>query len=291
MKYKVIKTDREKNREDIINLWKRNLPDNPEDRYAWIYENNPHGMTSCWLGKETDRDEVVGATAIFPRKILINGESKLAGIAGDLAVDKAHRSFGPALLLQKAAISDFHSDTLDLIYGISNKQAKPIQLRTGYKKVGDVIWMAKILKSNSYLSRYIKYPLLLKLFSKIINLLLRLISKETYKVNSEKFYYENLKMFDKRFHDLWKKVSQRHTIITERNDNLLNWRYSQNPHNAYNIFGMSRDTNGDIIGYIVYRITENTIKIVDIMAIDNDEVFNNLMSEFITRKKKLELIL
>jgi hypothetical protein len=116
-KYTIIEANANENKDDILPILKRNLNIASMQRYDWNYKNCPYGNARCWLAK--CENSYVGSAAIFPRKIIIKGEPMYAGIAGDFAVDKNHRAYGPALKLQKEILS----------------QLKNSQSQTNYQKL------------------------------------------------------------------------------------------------------------------------------------------------------------
>jgi len=122
MSYSVIKADVQEDRHLILSVWERNFKDVPQERYRWFYENNPYGPASSWLVTDQKTNSVVGSTALFPRRMNLNGEKVLVGIAADFAVNQEHRSLSPALKLQKAVISGCKENKVEFIYGFSNEQ-------------------------------------------------------------------------------------------------------------------------------------------------------------------------
>ena len=291
MSYSILKADLKKNRDDIVALLKRNFIDVPDERYRWIYEENPSGPASCWVAKK--EDNVVGVTALFPRKILMDGTPLLAGIAGDFSVDKGHRSLGPALLLQKAAISECREGKFIILYGFPNKQSELVLLRAAYRILGDVLRMTKLLESYHQIKKVIDIPLITRMISKPVDLIMRSTPKEKYYNNSNQYSCEVLSFFDHRFDTLWEKASSRFSIIGERSSSYLNWRYNRSPHHDYSIFALIHKEDGSIFGYIVFHYdTEARTYIDDLLAIDMEETLEVLLSEFISfqRKEKINSI-
>jgi hypothetical protein len=280
MPYTILKADLKKNKEDILSLWKRNFPDLPEERYQWIYENNPAGPASCWLIKENRQNKIVGATSLFPRRILLNGKQVTAGIAGDFAIDKEHRSLGPALLLQKAALPKGSEIPFDFLYGFPNKISEPVLVKAGYKILGEVHSLTKPLKSYYYLKRHANLPVITKPLSFLADLGLKISSKERYSKNSE-YEFEALTSFDQRFDTFWDSVSAQFPMIGERTCSYLNWRYIQSTHKNYQVLALIRKSNRDIFGYIVYNIVDNKAHIADLLSLNINEVLYSLFSGFL----------
>lgn len=287
-RYSISMADLKKNKEDILALWERNFTQVPENRYPWIYEENPAGPAACWIAKDLTNNEVVGETALFPRRISINGKICIVGIAGDFAVDKEHRGLGPAMPLQKAAISHCRDKNFFLLYGFPNKKSASILLRAGYKRLGDVFRMTKPLRSQYHLKKHFDAPVLTRALSKPIDFAIRLITKNQYK-NNTRYTFEVPSLFDERFDDLWKRASTRFAIIGERSSSYLNWRYKRSPYNAYSIFALISNGGNSLLGFIVYQTAQNKTNIVDLLSLDLEKTFDSLMSEFINFSSRISV--
>jgi amino acid adenylation domain-containing protein len=283
--YTIIPGNLLENKQDIIGLWKRNFESIPEERYPWIYEENPFGPATCLLAKDTKQDSIVGATALFPRRVVINGKYHMAGLGGDFAVNKEHRLLAPALLLQNATISKCNEGKFDFLYGFPNKESEAVSLMLGFE-VFDVLRMTKPLRSYSYLEKHFDSPAVARMISRPIDLAMKIVSKETRYKRRDGFTSEILSSFDRRFDKLWEKVSTRFPIIGERSSSYLHWRYVRSPHHDHHVFALRGEGNGDIHGYIVFHIVENRTDIDDILCLDMNETLDSLLSEFLLFQRK-----
>src|SRR5687768_3975819 len=75
-----------------------------------------------------------------------------AGVLADLAVDRPHRSVGPALALAREAKA-WTLGNLDLAYGFPNKLAEGVFKRVGYKVLGTMPRYARVLRHAGYAAR------------------------------------------------------------------------------------------------------------------------------------------
>ena len=292
MSYSIFKINLEKNKNNVINFWKSNFPSWPENKFTWFYQNNPYGPASCWIIMDTKTSTVVGSTAIFPRKVFVNGKLLLGGITGDFGVDRRYRIVGPALKLQKAGISESSKNNFAFLYGYPNEKSEPIQRRAGFNKIGSTSRMVKILRSEDYLTTHLTVPFIAKLFSKPVDLILKLLSTESSYKTSRHVAFDVLTSFDKRFDELWEKASTQYIVTGERTSEFLNWRFTQCPYKRYNIFAMTRKQTGEILGYIVYYFVRKNVNIADLLVVDMNKHIDALLSEFILfqRKKSTETI-
>lgn len=279
----ITKADIEKDRDDILRLWESNFPGIPRERYEWIYKNNPGGFTSCWVAKNDGN--VIGSTALFPRRLFMNGQAVTAGIAGDFSVLKKFRLLGPALSLQKAVLSGYTNEGFDLIYGLPNEKSLDIVKRTGYSVVGEILNLTRPLKSLYYLKKKIHFPIIPGLVQKPVDLAIKLLARESFFKHQKESSCELLSMFDSRFDALWEKALPNFAIIGERTSSYLNWRFINSPHSSYSIFIVKRVANLDIQGYIVFNRVDNKVNIDDMLCID-DDTLDILLSEFILSMRR-----
>jgi len=284
MSYSISTANLEKDQPEIESLWRKNFGHSIGKRFYWIYENNPSGPATCLLLK--DKKGIAGAIALFPRRMLINGKYVKAGIAGDFVVDEGHRVLGPALSLQKSAISHCDGERFDILYGFPNKKSEAVLLRAGYKVLGVILSLTKPLKSYYYLKKFINIPVVTKALSKPIDLAMKSLSKETYYKATDEYSFETPSSFDSRFDNLWERVSTHFPIIGERTSSYLNWRFIQSPHKHYEIFAMVQKKSRDVSGYIAYTIANNKSFIEDLLSLNMDEILESLLSEFLLYQRQ-----
>jgi hypothetical protein len=246
---------------------------------VWNYTQSPYGAAHCWLAKHEPSNTFIGTTALFPRVILVKGESEYAAIAGDFAVDIQHRNLLPALALQKEIKSKIHDTKFKFIYGLPNKQSKGILLRIGYKKIGRFTHFIKPLKSEYQNNKYIHSFLQFKIFARAVDIFIKSFAREKRFKTTLKYSIITPEYFDDRFDVFWKNVSRHFTLIGERTSFFLNWRYIQSPAKKYKIFCLL-DEHKDIIGYIVYFLENNMCHTMDMLFEPSTEVLSLLLAEF-----------
>ncbi|MEC4686297.1 MAG: GNAT family N-acetyltransferase [Nitrospirota bacterium] len=279
-KYRIVKADIEKNRDDLLPVLKRNLKDISEERYVWNYTASPHGQAHCWLASEEDSGRCVGSGSLFPRRIYVLGKAVYGAIAGDFAVDREHRAYGPALGLQRTIQSAHKDNGLEFIYGVPNKLSEPIFLRIGYSELGKYNRYIKILKAEYKLRHYLPPAPVARIFSGIIDLGLKGFSRESRYRRPRNVSIEMPVFFDERFDLLWKKALSQFKIAGERNSEALSWRYKESPHHDYSIFAFI-DHEQYIHGYIVYYTENNACYIADVLFVDAESIGDSLFAEFI----------
>jgi len=284
-KYTVIKADFKKNKNDILEVLKRNLPDISEQGFSWNCEKCPQGSAQWWLAKDEDTDRFVGAGAVFPRKIAVNEHIVCAGVAGDFAVDKAHRAFGPAFSMQKNILEDMRELGYSFVYGMPNKLAETLLFKAGYLELGKYNKFVKILKTEYKQKTYLPGIPFTRKLSKLIDYAIKIISKENWHQLPLGFSVETPVYFDERFDKLWMQASPQFKVIGERNAKYLNWRYKQSSHQDYKIFALVKEKN-DIAGYIIYYVQNKICYIADLLFLDSGRVIDYLLAELILHVRK-----
>jgi len=277
--YTITEADVTKNREDIFPILERNLEGASAQRYEWNYENCPYGKARCFIAKDDSSGLFVGSTALFPRKMLVKRKPEYVGIAGDFAVDKKHRAYGPALKLQHEIQSRIIDIGFKFVYGIPNILSRKLFLRIGYEEIGRLERFIKILKTEYKFKHYLHLLIQSKILSRIMDFFIKISSKETW--HKKRFHYsvETPEYFDNRFDVFWEKVANQFTIIGERTSTFLNWRYKQSSYQQYKIFCIL-DEKKEIAAYIVYYLKENMCHIVDMLFVGSEDVIDSLLAEF-----------
>ena len=151
LRYEILQVDPRRYGREALELGSRNLQV-PRDvtlaRYPKYYERNPLGPPLLVFARELATGEFVGMSALFPVTLWVQGEAVLGGVAGDFAVDRAHRGLGPALALQRALIDALPANGFHFAYGEPNRFSEPVIARVGYADVGQVTRFVKILRAR-----------------------------------------------------------------------------------------------------------------------------------------------
>ncbi|HUV30014.1 MAG TPA: GNAT family N-acetyltransferase [Acidobacteriota bacterium] len=282
MSYPIYRADLHKDKRDYINFWKRHFPGWQEQKYDLFYENNPRGQAGCWIARDPEDDSVIGASAVFPRQMLIHGKPKLSGIAGDLAVSTVCRGHGTAKMLQKVLITEYGQLGLAFLYATANVVSERVAQAVGFRIVGRTVRMVKILRSREYIRKYLRLGFLTRAASGLVDWTLKLVSPDTRYKGSTQYTFEILREFDGRFDDLWREASPHYAIIGERTSSFLNWRFAACPYKSFSVFALTAESTGAVVAYIVYHtIHGNNIHIADLFSMRSPDVLNALLSEFI----------
>jgi Acetyltransferase (GNAT) domain len=294
--YSIAPADPREYKRDVLGLAERNLLmplQGREARYLKYYERNPLGPPSLFLARETRSQAIVGMTALFPTRLRVFGQLVPGAIAGDFAVDDGHRGFGPSIALQRAAVSALGENDLRCAYGYPNEFSEPIIKRVGYVDLGRLSRFVKVLKSRIVVDTYAGSRRLARLGAALsrmgVDPVLSVLSRERLHRRKRGFRVEQPDLFDDRFSELWETTWRQHTITSERNPDLLNWKYERagrrDGGGVFTIFSLIGDDD-HVVGYVVYRVRNGIRHLVDIASLPSRVVLDALLSEFILDARK-----
>ena len=296
-RYSIVAGDPQADRLEMLDLATRNRPgprSRLEAKYVKYYESNPLGAPSLFLARDNESGSLVGMAALFPTTLWIAGERVPAGIGGDFAVDEGHRGLGPALPLQRATVPAVSERGMKCAYGSPNTSSEPVVARAGYADAGRLTRFVKLLSARPLVDRYVSRPRLASLASGVASPIMSSLSRERLRRRSRRFSVEEPERFDDRFTGLWELARRELGVTSERNAELLNWRYEKTGPSAapgnYPIFAV---VEGDeVAGYVVYRMGDDSRLVYDVLCRPDRPAVDALISEFIldARRKKASAI-
>ena len=277
MSFEVVEADLVRDRQAIIDVWRRNLapPTRLEERFDWYYLNSPAGPGRCWLLRNRSVGAVVGTTGLGIRHLLVNGTVTRVGVASDLAVDTHCRFLSPALMLQRAVLGVLGGE-LPLIYGLPNQSALGVIRRVGYHVMGNLTRCVKVLRCGRYLRSPSRLSMLARASAPLIDLAMRAFSADTWHRRRGR-RVELIQSFDGRFDDLWSRVAPHTTITAVRDSRFLNWRYAQCPLVQYSTLGLL-SPDRKLLGYVCcYLGADRQLRAVDLLADDTADTVPDLL--------------
>jgi GNAT superfamily N-acetyltransferase len=294
-RYSIVPGDPAQHKHEWLGLADRNLPpavQGREARYSKYYEDNPLGPPHFFFARDTESDTFVGMAAIFPTQLRVFGELVPAAIAGDFAVDDGHRGLGPALPLQRAAVAALADHGLSCAYGYPNEHSEPITRRVGYTDLGRLTRFVKVLRSRIVVEQYVRSRPLARLAAGVsrvaVDPLLSVTSRERLHRSRRGFRVERPAAFDERFSGVWETAWREGTITSERNPELLNWKYeTAREGGIYRIFALI-GPDEQVAGYAVYRVRNGIRHIIDIVFQPSREVLDVLLAELIRDARREE---
>lgn len=284
-------------------MWTENLQleSAAEAKYAWLYQDAPNVPDDVWLLRATLDGAVstVGTAGVGVRTFQVGERANdvTAGLLADLAVDKAHRSVGPALglvravkesVLGKADAPGTHS----FAYGFPNALAEGVFKRVGYRVLGVIGRYARVLRHAEYAARVrelelsrvppaareilykvAEQPLLAAMAGAAVDMA-QLARRSPAAVEAaRKLRISQAPALDATAVDLlWARARSEHGVIAHRTSTVLSWRFPVHASRAW--YGAySRDTSRGLRAYaLVERHADGGAHIKDLFGHKSDMV-------------------
>ena len=247
----------------MIDVLERNLTEIPHaKRFDWFYGRNPAGHPFSWMIVEDTTQRPVGIASLISRGIWLGGEVKICGQVADFGIDRAYRSLGPAVQLQRATFSPVDRGDLAFCYDCPpHESGMSTFRRLGMPANCRVRRYVRILKADERIERRLGRGLHSAAAAKVANAMLRISGARGVVQHGT-----SIDRWPDRFGDEFTKLDQRGAtraaIRARRTAADLNWLYRENPLQDYEVFTARRDA--ELIAYAVYFSRGNDAFIMEI---------------------------
>ena len=208
-----------------------------------------------------DNGKIVSTASLTPKQLFYKNHLLDIAEIGDVYTDDKYQRQGMFSLLGNETRKQGEKENLKFIYGLPNEAALPGWIKNNFGILDKV-------KISSYL-----YPVNIKnriqgklnwsfssIVSSIIAIFLYLIFKSKALINNsyKKIEVKEIYKCSDDWNSFWDKAKLSYDFIINRDKISTTWRYFENP-NKYNLIGLF--FNGDLVGYLVYRIiTDRNVK-------------------------------
>lgn len=250
-------------RERILALWREGLGQNgmPGAKFDWYYVRNVEGAPTVLFLHASG--ETVGAASIGRRRMRRGAETLEAGALADFIVASSHRSFFPALHLQQAmrrqALTRY-----GVVYGMPNPQSEAIVKRAGYRRVGDIVRRARVLRSGAYISRHVP-SWLAGAAGAILDVARHAVTAVRARATGA-FRAAWSDSAPSGAGQLWERASAQGLLIGARDERFLAWRFGDCPLYRCRFLHLAREGSGELAGYAVCLERDDTTHVVDFLA-------------------------
>ena len=272
MKYTVTYIEDPVRREKtLLKLWngsQLHVADDPRHKYTWFYQDNPVGPATAFFLTE-EADGVVGCCGLGTRLIWIDGRPTPVGLFADFAVEPAHRTAMPALVLQRALCAGAQQ-RFPLTYGFPNAAAVGIFKRVGFPLLGTMSRYGKVLRHARFVKRVVPVAPLASLLGALLDAGARCRDAAHGLIRRNPHRLEWLPVPDGRFTDCFERARGRHRFISDRTADTLRWRFTQRPGRASEFAALVSPRN-EVLAYAAILQKETGVALIaDFLAIDDD---------------------
>jgi hypothetical protein len=263
--YSVEQNRSDSNTADILRLWQSGLTHSgkPLAKFDWYYRRNVQGAPAIFFLNHEGSDAPVGVAAIGKREMYYNGKNVRCGALVDFVTAVEHRTLFPALLLQKDLLRQGLTSH-EVLYGLPNAKSLAVVRRAGYSLVGQMIRRARVLRSATYIARYV--PIWLsKVVAPVFDTGRQIISRFK-SLGLRSFRSVWLEAPDSRFDTLWQNVALADVLVGRRDCAFLDWRFSQNPMRSHKFFALTHKDSSELVAYAACEIEDQTLHVRDFLA-------------------------
>jgi hypothetical protein len=249
--YSAARVDPHEHRDELVRLWGDNLTvlGDPHAKLDWLYLRSPVGPGEAFVLRD-EAEAPVGCAGITTRELWFGDRVLRAALLGDLAIDRAHRTGMPALVLQRATKRHVEA-TYDMAYGFPNAGAVAIHRRIGFHELGVMSRYVRVLRHGGYLARKYGRPGVMRAAGAILDgakLGVRLARAMPRAVRAELRWLDD---FDPRFDDLWQRTRSAWGVVGRRDAALLRWRFLRKPAERVRIAALVERNGKRLLAYAV----------------------------------------
>jgi hypothetical protein len=266
---------------EVQDVWRRNLAGmghaDPDAKLRLGYLENPAGEGLGLALRADDANPLVGVICLHPRIIYRGALRMQAANMADFAVDIGFRTLGPALMLMKEAVALAARRTM-LLYGLPNRNSAAVCRRAGLNIMsGNMRRYARVLTGAH--PRTQAWPPALGLWLRpTLTLALRAAESWRALVLRPRLHCSPTSFEDPAIDALWARRPD-DLLLGERSADMLRWRFGRAGRGDWSIC-LARSTDGEAVGFLVWRLNGGTAEVGDFYATDPSRVTAAMLNAF-----------
>jgi hypothetical protein len=245
------------------------------DYWDWKYFQNPAGEHTTMVAFDGAR--LVGNIGGIPVKMRAGTNTLLASQGVDTVIAPDHRKRTTFFKLEAGVKELMIKNDVCFTYAFSIKETYRIFTQVlRFSGVCPIHKMSKVVNPTPYLQQKLGMGLLTKPLGIAGKQAIARLNKKKISVPAGLRIVE-VKHFDRRFDDFWRREASMYEIAVVRDSGYLNWRYIESP-TPYKIFCV--ETDESIKGYIVLGCYQEEVargRIVDILTQTGEEQIMDLL--------------
>ncbi len=250
MKYAVRSAPAAEVEGEVLALWKKLPVPPPEATFRWGWVDNPG---RCFL-LEAD-GAVVGVVGVGERQVAMDDRTLKAGLLGGFVVEKSHRTFFPALMLQRAVLT-WVKKNVDFAYGFPNESSAPIMKKLGFHDLVKLERWVLVVRHARYIERYVPSSRISRVIAAPIDRLRRFERRPPRGCRFE------VSAPDARFS--FAPFPQRPRGV--RDESFVRWRLADRPDQKCTLYRLTEGST--VIGYAAIHFDGSIAHVRDVQGID-----------------------
>lgn len=265
---------------DLLNATRDHL--STEDRFRWLYLDNPDGAAVVWILRKRGSSEALGFTATLPRRMLVQGAIRRGWIGADFSILPAYRTLGLAVKLRRAAREAIDQGAADFLYAHPNDRMAAIHRQAGHQPIGQMIRLAKPISLRPFLEEWTSSPRLARLAAQVGDPCRSWLERLTLPPAGLVLRDQTLSAIGPQYDELfWRAATEHPGIIGIRDATYLRWRYAANP--LYQTHLLAAEDAGRLAGYALYVVEGDEVHIKDLFPMQQPSVVGALLHELSLR--------
>jgi hypothetical protein len=196
-------------------------------------------------------------------------------VLGDCWVTEQYRSLGPVLALQRACFREIDSGAARFCYDFPSASMMAVYRRLQIKPSFQLLRMAKPLRVERKLKRFVTQEAAHRVLSAVGNRFLDLGEKKTVR-DCNIAVMSHAVEFDGEFSNLGTRMGKGAGIHIQRTCEYLNWRYRHNPLCQYDVLVARR--GGSLDGYAALLQEGDGATLVDLFCTPEAGVLDALVN-------------
>lgn len=254
--------------EKLTSLWGMGLHQGgaPQAKLEWYYACNSEGPPLTVFLYRTDTPSAIAVASVGQRRMRIGTTCLTAGALVDFVAQPEHRTFFPALFLQRE-IRRRALDRHAAVFGFPNRNSLAIVRRVGHRCIGLMVRRVRVLRSATYLARYMPGAVSRTIgfaidgFRRVTVLIRRMVCPG---LQSQWVERPN-----DAFDDLWRRAAAPNVLMGFRDCRFLTWRFVRSPLKSYMFFTLVSSADGRLVAYAVCSEEGSALNVDDFLVDPN----------------------
>jgi hypothetical protein len=268
-RYSVEQVEVDRARDDVMRVWRDNLADVRacERKFAWTYEQAPAAPLRPVLlvARRGERRDVVGSAGIARREFSVGGAPAWAGLMADLAVDRDHRTLGPALSLVRRC-RQVAREQLAFVYGFPNAKAEPVFLRVGYRRLGPMTRYVRVLRHDHFAPRLVSVRLAARALGLVADAAVGARRWPARAASLARYRLVLTDAVDERADEVWAHASPHYGILAVRSPGYLSWRLAEHPDDRFRFAWLEERRTGAARAYAAITPVRGALAVGDFLG-------------------------
>ena len=258
-----------------------------EARFDWAYRDNPHGPGRAWLALDQSKNQVVGFTSAFPRKVWVAGKLLTGWNCADFSIDREYRTLGAAMKLRRAAKDCVDRGEFDFLFAHPNDRMAAVHEKAGHRPIGKMVRYAAILRLENQLEVIMGNKLAAHALATLGNPFLHFVTPGRSRAGPYDFSVAEEKEFGPEYDALFEKVIRQHQVIVQRDSAYLTWRFLRNP--LYRVRSLRMQRGEELQGYVLFYETKGAARAMEWLVAGGKHEMRLLLRALIHHLRKARI--